>query len=89
MLDQIGVQLGRDLNPGDFVALTGFLGKEGKRKDMQVVDKPAGTENIEHIKDAIDIDDSRRWCLGNARSSLAPGMVAYRGTRWESRGGME
>ena len=77
----MGVRLGRELNPGDFVTLPSFLGKEGKRKDVWAVDEPAGMENVEHVKDAIDIDGSRRWCLGDARSSLAPGMVAYRGTR--------
>ena len=85
----MGVQLGRELNPGDFVTLPSFLGKEGKRKDMCAVDKLAGTENVEHVEDAVDIDSSRRWCLGDTRSSPAPGMVAYRGTRWESRGGRE
>ena len=56
---------------------------------MWAVDEPAGTENVEHVEDAVDVDSGREWCLGDARSSLAPGMVAYRGTRRESRGGRE
>jgi len=31
--------------------LPSFLGEEGKRKDMHAVDKPAGTENVEDVKD--------------------------------------
>ena len=54
-----------------------------------MVDEPSGTENVEHIEDTIDVDGSREWCLGDARSSPAPGVVAYRGTRRESRGGRE
>ena len=81
MLDQMGVRLGGELHPGDFVTLPSFLGEEGKRENVQAVDEPAGMENIEHVKDAVDIDGSRRWCLGDARLSLAPGMVAYGGTR--------
>ena len=89
MLDQVGVRLGREFNPGDFITLPSFLGEEGKRKGVQAVDVPAGTENVEHIKDSINIDSGRGWCLGDARSSPAPGVVAYRCTRWESRGGRE
>ena len=85
----MGVRLGRELNPGDFVTLPGFLGKEGKREDVQAVDEPAGMENVEHIEDTVDVDSGRRWYLDDTRSSPAPGMVAYRGTRWESRGGRE
>ena len=83
------VQLGGELDPGDFVTLPGFLGKEGERKDMQAVDKPMSMENVEHVKDTIDVSSGRRWCLGDARSSPAPGVIAYGGTRWESRGGRE
>ena len=83
------MRLGRELDPGDFVTLPSFLGEEGKREDVWAVYKPAGTKNVEHVEDAVDIDGGRRWCLGDARSSPAPGMVAYRGTRRESRGGRE
>ena len=85
----MGVRLGRELDPGNFIAFPSFLDEEGKRKDVRAVDKPAGMENVEHIKDAVDIDSSRRQCLGDARLSPAPGVVAYRDTRWESRGGRE
>ena len=44
LLDQIGVQLGGELDPGDFVTLPSFLGEEGKRKDVRAVDEPVGTE---------------------------------------------
>ena len=56
---------------------------------MQGVNEPPGMEDIEHIKDTVDVDSGRKRCLGNARSSLAPGIITYRGTRWESRGGRE
>ena len=85
----MGVRLGRKFDPGDFVTLSGFLGEEGKRKDVWAVDEPLGAENVEHVEDTVDVDSSREWCLGDARSSLAPGVVAYGGTRWESRGGRE
>ena len=77
----MGVQLGRKLNPGDFIALPSFLGKEGKRENMCMVDKLVGMENVEHVEDAVDIDSSRRGCLGDTRLSLAPSVVTYRGTR--------
>ena len=85
----MGVQLGRKLNPGDLVAFPSFLSKEGKRKDMCTVDKPVGMENVEYVKDALDIDSSRGGCLGDTRLSPAPTVVTYRGTRQESRGGRE
>jgi len=85
----MGVQLGRELNPGNFVTLPHFLGEEGKRKDVCTADKPAGTENVEDIKDAVDIDSGCGRCLGDARPSLALSVVTYGGTRWESRGGRE
>ena len=85
----MGMRLGGEFDPGDFVALPGFLGKEGKRKDVWVVDEPSGTKNVEHVEDAVDVNGGREWCLGNARSSPAPGVVAYGGTRRESRGGRE
>ena len=87
----MGVQLGGEFNPGDFVTLTGFLGEEDKREDVRAVEEPTGTghEKVEHVKDAVDVDGSGRRCLGDARSSPAPGVVAYGGTRRESRGGME
>ena len=83
------MRLGRKLYPGDFVALSSFLGEEGKRKNVWVVDEPMGMENVEDVEDAIDVDGGREWCLGNTGSSPAPGVVTYRGTRWESRGGRE
>ena len=85
----MGVRLGRELDPGNFVTLPSFLGEEGKREDVQAVDEPMGTKNVEHVEDAVDIDSSREWCLGDARSSPAPGVVTYGGTRQESRGGRE
>jgi len=85
----VGVRLGRKLDPGDFITLASLLGEEGKRKDVCTVDEPAGTENVEDVEDAIDVDGGQRGCLGDARSSPAPSVVAYRGTRWESRGGRE
>ena len=85
----MGVRLGRKLDPGDFVTLPSFLGEEGKRKDVQAVDEPVSMENVEHVKDTVDVNGGREWCLGDARSSLAPGMIAYGGTRQESRGGRE
>ena len=85
----MGVRLGGEFDPGDFVTLPGFLGEEGKRKDVRAVDEPTGTKNVEHIEDAVDVNGSREWCLGDARSSPAPGVVAYGGTRQESRGGRE
>jgi len=48
-----------------------------------------GTENVEDVEDAVDVDGSQRGCLGDARSSPAPSVVAYGGTRRESRGGRE
>ena len=89
MLDQVGVRLGREFDPGDFVAFSSFLGKEGKREDVRAVDVPTGTENVEHVEDAVDVDGGREWCLGDAGSSPAPGVIAYGGTRRESRGGRE
>jgi len=89
LLDQVGVQLGRELNPGDFVTLASFLGEEGKRKDVSAVDEPVCTENVEDVENAVDISGGQGRYLGDARLSLAPGVVAYRGTRWESRGGRE
>ena len=56
---------------------------------MCVVDKPMSMKDVEHIKDAVDIDGGGKWYLGNTRSSPVPGVVTYRGTRWESRGGRE
>ena len=85
----MGVRLGRELNPGDFVTLASFLGKEGKRKDVGVVDEPARTENIEDVENAVDVNGGQGGCLGNAGLSLAPSVVAYGGTRRESRGGRE
>ena len=83
------MRLGREFNPGDFVTLSGFLGEEGKREDVWAVDKPLGTENVEHVEDAVDVDGGRERCLGDTRLSPAPSVVAYGGTRRESRGGRE
>ena len=85
----MGVRLGRKLDPGDFVALASLLGEEGKRKKVCTVDEPTGTENVEDVEDAIDVDSGQRGCLGDARSSPALSVVAYGGTRQESRGGRE
>jgi len=54
-----------------------------------VVDEPAGTENVEDVEDTVDVNGSSGRCLGDARLSPAPSVVAYRGTRQESRGGRE
>jgi len=89
LLDQVGVQLGKELNPGDFVTLTSLLGEEGKRKDVGAVDKPACTENVEDVENAVDVSGGQGRCLGDARSSPALGVFAYGGTRRESRGGRE
>ena len=56
----MGMRLGRKLDPGDFITLSSFLGKEGKRKDICVVDKLIGMEDIEHVEDTVDIDGSRK-----------------------------
>jgi len=85
----VGVRLGRELDLGDFVTLASLLGKEGKRKDVGVVDEPVRTENVEDVKNAVDISSGQGRCLGNARSSPALSMVTYGGTRRESRGGRE
>ena len=89
LLNQVGVRLGRELNPGDFIALSSLLGKEGERKDVGAVDEPARTENVEDIEDAVDVNGSQGGRLGDARSSPALSVVTYRGTRRESRGGRE
>jgi len=85
----VGVRLGRELDPGDFVALPSFLGEEGKRKDVGAVDEPARTENVKDVENAVDIGGGQGRCLGDARSSPALSVVAYGGTRRESRGGRE
>ena len=83
------MQLGRKLNPGDFVTLPSFLGEEGKRKDVWAVDEPAGMKNVEHVEDAIDVDSGREWCLGDTRLSPASGMVAYGGHKMGEQRGQE
>ena len=81
--------LGSELNPGYLIADIHLLGKDNKSEKVVMVEKLASIENVEHIEDAVDIDGGRGRCLGDNRLSLAPSMVAYGGTRQESRGGRE
>ena len=83
------VRLGRELDPGDFITLPSLLGEEGKRKDVGTVDEPVRTENVEDIENTVDVGGGQGRCLGDAGLSPALSVVAYRGTRQESRGGRE
>ena len=74
--------LGRELDPGDVVAIISLLSEHDKREEVVVVKKPASTEKIQHIKhQVVGGDGGQRILLGNTRSSLAPSVVAYGGTR--------
>jgi len=84
------MQLGRELDLGDFITLPSLLGKEGKRKEVHTVNKPAGMKDVEDIEDQVGVSGHYRLHLGDARSNPAPSVVIYGGTRQregKSRGG--
>ena len=43
--------LGGDFQPGDIIASLGFLGEGDKREKVVTVEKLAGIEDIEDVKD--------------------------------------
>ena len=77
------MRLGGDLQPGNVIASLRFLGKGDKQEKVVTVKEPAGTKDVEDVEDRIGVGG--HVLLGDTRSSPAPSMVAYGGTR-EDRG---
>ena len=60
LANQVGMGLESKLNPGYLVAGVRFLGKDNEGKKVVAVEEPTSTEEIQHVKDAVDVDGSRR-----------------------------
>ena len=56
----MGMSLGSELNPGYLIASVRFLGKDDKGKKVVMVEEPASTKKVQHVKDTVDVDGGGR-----------------------------
>ena len=49
---QVGMGLGKQVDPRNLIVVTALDSGEDKAKEVLTVEEPTGTENVKHIKDA-------------------------------------